>query len=103
MQRAHPVLRVGFVATGPLTTPILAMAMEQIPDTRLEMRRLGFTEGVDSLLAGDVDVAFLPEPLPSMPKRLSKIPISTEPRVLVVPASASVGSAPVGADRRDRR
>jgi DNA-binding transcriptional LysR family regulator len=51
------------------------------------MRRLGFTEGVDSLLAGDVDVAFLPEPLPSMPKRLSKTPISTEPRVLVVPAT----------------
>ncbi|MCL9794426.1 LysR family transcriptional regulator [Frankia sp. AgKG'84/4] len=83
-ERADPVLRVGIVATVPVTTPILAAARERIPGVRLAARRLGFTEGVDALLQGRVDVAFLPDPLPSRPTRLRKVRIWSEPRVLVV-------------------
>jgi DNA-binding transcriptional LysR family regulator len=83
--RGRPVLRVGFISAGPLTTPILAAAMEGIPDLRVEARRLGFTNGPHALLDHQVDVAIIPEPLPPMRRQIRKVLLWTEPRVLVVP------------------
>lgn len=85
--RRRPPLRVGLIAAASLTTPILGAARERIPRVRLEIHQLGFTEGVDALLDCRVDVAFLPEPLPSLPSRLCKRRMWTEPRVLVVSAA----------------
>ena len=85
--RQRPPLRIGLIAAASLTTPILAAARRRIPRARLEIHQLGFTEGVDALLDQRVDVAFLPEPLPSLPTRLCRRQVWTEPRVLVVPAS----------------
>lgn len=80
-----PALRVGIVAAGAgsLTTEILTRAIQQLPRLRLEMRRLGFFEAADELLAGGVDVAFAPAPL-RLPPGIRATEVATEQRVLVV-------------------
>jgi DNA-binding transcriptional LysR family regulator len=87
-RRGGGVLRVGVVAAGAgaLTTGILAAALERIPGLRLEMRRLGFFDAARELLAGTVDVAFTPAPLPPLPGIRSG-EVLREGRVLVVDAA----------------
>lgn len=81
------LLRIGMVAAGAgaLTSTILAAAVQRVPDARIEMRRLGFLDTRDELLAGTVDVVFAPGPITS-DDRVHIQPLWTERRVLVVPA-----------------
>jgi DNA-binding transcriptional LysR family regulator len=83
--REESLLRVGVVAAGagPLTTEILTTAIQELPRLRLEMRRLGFFEAPAELLAGTVDVAFAPAPLPLSPG-IRVTEVASEDRVLVV-------------------
>jgi len=80
------VLRIGMVAAGagPLTTSILAAAVQQLPSMRLEMRRLGFFDTSRELVEGRVDVVFAPAPF-AVDDRILAEPLWREPRVLVVP------------------
>ena len=82
------LLRVGMVAAGAgaLTTAILTSAVEQMPQVRFEMRRLGFFDTAIELLAGNVDVVFAPGPLRA-DERVRIAPLWSEQRVLVVPAA----------------
>jgi DNA-binding transcriptional LysR family regulator len=82
---AEQRLRVGVVAAGAgvLTTAILAEAVQRMPLLRLEMRRLGFFDAPAELLAGRVDVAFAPAPLP-LPPGIRAREVAREGRVLVV-------------------
>nr|WP_277814887.1 LysR family transcriptional regulator [Galbitalea soli] len=81
------VLRVGMVAAGAgtLTTAILTSAVQRMPSVRFEMRRLGFFDTIDELLAGSVDVVFAPGPM-NVDERVRIDPVWSESRVLVVPA-----------------
>ncbi|HET6824543.1 MAG TPA: LysR family transcriptional regulator [Amnibacterium sp.] len=83
--RAEQRLRVGVVAAGAgeLTTAVLAEAVQRMPGLRLEMRRLGFFDAPAELLAGTVDVAFAPAPLP-LPPGVRAREVAEEGRVLVV-------------------
>ena len=83
------VLRIGLVAAGagPLTTAAISSAVEQIPDLRLEMRRVGFFDAEAELMAGRVDAVFAPAPLAVDPARVTAAPLWTEPRVLVTSSS----------------
>lgn len=80
------LLRIGMVAAGggPLTTTILATAVQQLPSLRIEMRRLGFFDATRELTEGRVDVVFAPAPI-AKDDRISAEPLWSEPRVLVVP------------------
>lgn len=82
------LLRIGMVAAGAgsLTTAILTGAVQRLPSARIEMRRMGFFDTPDELLAGRVDVVFAPGPL-AVDARIEAHPLWTEPRVLVVPRS----------------
>lgn len=83
---AAPSLRVGVVAAGarPLTTSVIAATLQQVPDVRIEMRRLGFFDVIDNLESGHVDVVFAPWPL-RVPPRVRVDRLWSEPRVLIVP------------------
>lgn len=87
-QQGHDagVLRIGMVAAGagPLTTSILAAAVQRLPSMRLEMRRLGFFDTSRELVEGRVDVVFAPAPF-AVDDRILAEPLWREPRVLVVP------------------
>ncbi|GAA1002098.1 LysR family transcriptional regulator [Subtercola frigoramans] len=80
------LLRIGMVAAGagPLTTRILAAAVDKLPAMRIEMRRIGFFDTSNELLEGRVDVVFAPAPM-HMDDRILAEPLWREPRVLVVP------------------
>lgn len=82
------LLRIGMVAAGAgsLTTEILAGAVQRLPSARIELRRLGFFDTREELLAGRVDVVFAPGPM-AVDDRIEAHPLWTEPRVLVVPVS----------------
>ena len=82
---AEQRLRVGVVAAGAgaLTTAVLAEAVQRMPRLRLEMRRLGFFDAPAELLAGTVDVAFAPAPMP-LPPGIRAREVAREGRVLVV-------------------
>ena len=84
-ESSNGLLRIGMVAAGagPLSTRILAAAVQQRPDLRIEMRRLGFFDARTALLDGSVDVVFTPAPIP-MDDRVRADPLWKEPRVLVV-------------------
>ncbi|WP_062289511.1 LysR family transcriptional regulator [Demequina phytophila] len=81
-------LRLGVVAAGagPLTAAIMT-AVSQIPNLRLEMRRVGFFEVERELTARRVDAVLAPAPLPHDQAILSTAPLWTEPRVLVMRAT----------------
>lgn len=81
-------LRIGMVAAGggPLTTTILATALQRLASVRIEMRRLGFFDTTRELIAGNVDVVFSPAPI-AADDRIIAEPLWSEPRVLVVPES----------------
>ncbi len=80
------LLRIGMVAAGagPLSTRILAEAVQKLPKMRLEMRRLGFFDTSSELIEGRVDVVFAPAPF-AVDDRILAEPLWREPRVLVVP------------------
>ncbi|CAN5283985.1 LysR family transcriptional regulator [soil metagenome] len=82
------MLRIGVVAAGAgqLTTAIITSAVQQLPNLRLEMRRLGFFDAAKELLAGRVDAAFTPGPISTDPAIIRSEPLWNEPRVLVVAA-----------------
>ena len=82
------LLRVGMIAAGAgaLTTAILTQAVQRMPTVRFEMRRLGFFDTTDELLADRVDVVFAPGPIET-DDRVRVEPLWSEPRVLVVPAT----------------
>jgi DNA-binding transcriptional LysR family regulator len=82
------MLRIGVVAAGAgqLTTAIITSAVQQLPNLRLEMRRLGFFDAAAELLAGRVDAAFTPGPISTDPAIIRSEPLWSEPRVLVVAA-----------------
>lgn len=82
------MLRIGVVAAGAgqLTTAIITSAVQQLPNLRLEMRRLGFFDAAAELLAGRVDAAFTPGPISTDPSVIRSEPLWSEPRVLVVAA-----------------
>lgn len=81
------LLRIGVVAAGAgrLTTAIIMNAIQEMPDLRLEMRRLGFFDAPAELLAGRVDAAFVPGPIVADRERIVSTLLWSEPRVLVVP------------------
>jgi DNA-binding transcriptional LysR family regulator len=85
-EKPDGVLRIGVVAAGAgqLTTAIIMSAVQRMPELRLEMRRLGFFDAPDELLAGRVDAVFAPGPLIVDPTRIRSTTLWTEPRVLVV-------------------
>ncbi|MCW4386231.1 LysR family transcriptional regulator [Salinibacterium sp. SYSU T00001] len=80
------ILRIGMVAAGAgdLTSVILATAVQRMPGIRLEMRRLGFLDTRDELVAGTVDVVFAPAPI-AHDDRVHFQPLWSERRMLVVP------------------
>jgi DNA-binding transcriptional LysR family regulator len=82
------LLRIGLIAAGAgaLTTAIISAAVQRMPDMRLEMRRLGFFDASEELLAGRVDVVFGPAPF-DFDDRIASDPLWREPRVLVVPST----------------
>ncbi|WP_019927757.1 LysR family transcriptional regulator [Nocardia sp. BMG111209] len=101
-RQREPVLRVGFVGANSVITEILSSAARELPGIRLETRQLSFTGGVEALVDGEVDAAFLPGPVPRRPGRLRSLVVDRDRRVLVVPAGHplaqrdSVGIAELG-------
>lgn len=94
------ILRIGMVAAGAgdLTSIILATAVQRMPGIRLEMRRLGFLDTRDELIAGTVDVVFAPAPI-AEDDRVHFQALWSEERMLVVPADhrfADRGSVTIG-------
>jgi DNA-binding transcriptional LysR family regulator len=92
------LLRIGMVAAGAgaLTTAILTSAVQRMPMVRFEMRRLGFFDTTDELVAGRVDVVFAPSPIDT-DNRVRMEPLWAEPRVLVVPITHSLaGRSSIG-------
>jgi DNA-binding transcriptional LysR family regulator len=85
--RDAPMLRVGVVAAGAgtLTTAAITATMQEIPNARIEMRRLGFFDVAEDLEGGRVDVVFAPWPM-RLPPRVRAEPLWREARVLVVRA-----------------
>jgi DNA-binding transcriptional LysR family regulator len=77
-------LRVGIYGNGlaELTHPVLAAFAQQYPETSLQIRDADFARGIEPLLAGEMDIAFLraPENLPA----LHITPLFSEPLDLVV-------------------
>ncbi|WP_062385538.1 LysR family transcriptional regulator [Demequina iriomotensis] len=88
-------LRLGVVAAGagPLTAAIMT-AVSQIPNLRLEMRRVGFFEVERELVARRVDAVLAPAPLPHDQEVLSTAPLWTEPRVLILRATHPLAGRP---------
>ena len=88
------LLKIGMVAAGAgsLSTAILSSAVQRMPRVRVEMRRLGFFDTQEALLAGRVDVAFAPGPVVDLDERISAHPLWSEPRVLVVPSTHPLAS-----------
>ncbi|QAY59349.1 LysR family transcriptional regulator [Microbacterium protaetiae] len=87
--RTSPALRIGLVAAGagPLTTAAIMSAVQQIPDLRLEMRKVGFFDAEAELTADRVDAVFAPAPLPLDERSVQATPLWSEPRVLIVSAA----------------
>ncbi|MGY2078486.1 LysR family transcriptional regulator [Modestobacter sp. SYSU DS0657] len=81
-------LRIGFLAggCGTVLTPVLEAAVNQLPEWRLHLRRLGFVDAVPALREGAVDVAFAPGPVDPPAVGLRGVELLREPRVLVVNA-----------------
>ena len=77
-------LRVGIYGNGlaELTHPVLSAFAREYPDTGLQIRHADFARGIEPLLAGEMDIAFLRAPggVPS----LTTIPLFSEPLNVVV-------------------
>jgi LysR family transcriptional regulator, benzoate and cis,cis-muconate-responsive activator of ben and cat genes len=86
-------LRVGVMAPGSaeLTPTILRAFRNAQPHTPLAVKGLNFTEHITALVEHRVDVAFV-RPAPD-DERLIVDVLTTEPRVLIVPAAGPVADA----------
>ncbi|WP_101255742.1 LysR family transcriptional regulator [Streptomyces barkulensis] len=79
-------LRVGGIggeATTNYAQAVLAGLAQEHPRLAVELRALGFGEQFQALLGGDVDIAFLREPVPA---GIQVLPLSRERRVVCLPA-----------------
>lgn len=72
-------------ASGGLLAPVLSLFGSRWPDVRLEIRAVGFTELLSSLLERRVDLAFVHLPLDE--PHLELTPLLHEQRVVVLPAA----------------
>ncbi|WP_242882207.1 LysR family transcriptional regulator [Actinomadura litoris] len=90
---AEPVLRVGVMGHGSAElTPAIIRAFRQArPLTRLHIEPLDFTEHVSALLQRKVDVAFVRPAVDD--DRVAVDVLTTEPRIVIVPASSPLGDA----------
>jgi len=77
-------LRVGIYGNGlaELTHLVLTTFAETYPETRIQMRDADFARGIEPLLSGEIDIAFLraPAEIPS----LVTIPLFSEPLDVIV-------------------
>jgi DNA-binding transcriptional LysR family regulator len=87
------LLRVGVMAPGSaeLTPTILRAFRNAQPQTEITIKGLNFTEHITALVEHRVDVAFV-RPPPDDERILVDV-LTTEPRVLIVPAAGPVGDA----------
>jgi DNA-binding transcriptional LysR family regulator len=79
-------LRVGFIgaeAAMPYARRILAEFRRRHPESEIEMRSLDLVNQVQALVSGEVDAAFLRQPLPAGIRTLQ---LASEPRVVCLPA-----------------
>ncbi|HET9382601.1 MAG TPA: LysR family transcriptional regulator [Streptomyces sp.] len=79
-------LRVGFVgaeAAMPYARRVLAEFRRRCPESEIEMRSLDLVNQVRALVSGEVDAAFLRQPLPAGIRTLQ---LASEPRVVCLPA-----------------
>lgn len=79
-------LMVGFIgaeAAMPYARRILAEFRRRYPESELEMRSLDLVNHVQALVSGEVDAAFLRQPLPAGIRTLQ---LASEPRVVCLPA-----------------
>jgi DNA-binding transcriptional LysR family regulator len=86
-------LRVGVMAPGSaeLTPTILRAFRNAQPQTELMVKGLNFTEHITALVEHRVDVAFV-RPPPDDDRILVDV-LTTEPRILIVPAAGPVSDA----------
>lgn len=86
-------LRVGILSNGAgVLTPLLIRAfMDANPLVRVSIRRLNFSNHLTAVLEHRVDVAFV-RPAPK-DDRVRAIPLSEEPRVVVLPAQHPMADA----------
>jgi len=77
-------LRVGIYGNGlaELTHPVLEAFAQQYPETSLQIRAADFARGIEPLLAGEMDIAFLRAPA-NVPA-LHITPLFSEPLDIVV-------------------
>ncbi|MBS1677313.1 MAG: LysR family transcriptional regulator [Actinobacteria bacterium] len=88
------ILSVGSLgpAPGDLLSPIMDEFGQLHPHIRVEIEGLDFSNFVDALLCGQVDLSFVYLPL-DQPK-ISTVPLVTEPRVVAVPSSHRLADRP---------
>jgi len=81
-------VRVGAFAASaaPLRTAVIAVLELEVPGIRVITRRLGLDRVLAGVRAGDIDVAYVPEPLPSPLPGLRTATVARHRRVLVLPA-----------------
>jgi|GEM_PF-2362672 len=93
--RGHATLRVGAVcgilAAGELTLPILRGFRRAMPNVSLQANSLRFTDQLNPLLGGAMDVALLRAPMEHPDIEL--IPLAREPRVLLVSSRSELAGA----------
>lgn len=77
------VVRLGLVVGNRITSAILSAAASTLPGTRWQVRRLGFTESVEVLRSGRVDVVLAPAVEPPSSAGMRAVPLWSEGRVLV--------------------
>ncbi|MBC9713992.1 LysR family transcriptional regulator [Streptomyces sp. TRM66268-LWL] len=84
-RRAEQVVRAGFLAgaAGEATQAIIAAFGRRRPGWRVEMRHASWSAPTADLVAGDVDVALLPLPLPGQEELRVEV-LLTEPRWVVM-------------------
>jgi LysR family transcriptional regulator, benzoate and cis,cis-muconate-responsive activator of ben and cat genes len=86
-------LRVGVLAPGSaeLTPAVLRAFRQAQPQVRLSVESLSFTEYATSLLEHRIDAAFVRPP--PQDERVTAVPLTVEPRVIIVPTASEVADA----------
>ncbi|MGY1625053.1 LysR family transcriptional regulator [Geodermatophilus sp. SYSU D00965] len=81
-------VRVGAFAASaaPLRTAVLGAAEAEHPGIRVATRRMGLDHLLAGVRDGDVDVAYVPEPMPDPLPGLRSLTVAWHRRVLVLPA-----------------
>ncbi|WP_010306141.1 LysR family substrate-binding domain-containing protein [Saccharopolyspora spinosa] len=91
---AEPTLRIGIMSNGSaeLTPAVVQTFHRARPEIQVEFVALDFTEHVSALMQHKVDVAFV-RPAPD-DERVAVDVLTTERRIVVVPASWELADAP---------